>query len=58
MLLIISHNQSDIDKISITKADKKKYSALIKACIVNTPLVVKVNNAIEVYIGHGDDDTR
>jgi hypothetical protein len=32
--------------------------ALLKPCIVNTPDVVNVNNAIHVYIGHGDGDTK
>ncbi len=32
--------------------------ALLKPCIVNTPLVVNVNNAIQVYKGHGDGDTK
>jgi hypothetical protein len=40
------------------KAIPKKYSALLKPCIVNTPLVVKFNNAKQVYIGQGDGDTK
>ena len=32
--------------------------ALLKPCIVNTALVVNVNNATDVYIGHGDGDTK
>jgi len=40
------------------KADVKKLFALLKPCIVNTPLVVNVNNAIHVYKGHGDGDTK
>jgi len=56
--LITSRHQNDIERISNTKADIKKYSALIKPCIVNTPLVVKVNNAVEVYIGQGDGETK
>jgi hypothetical protein len=40
------------------KADIKNVLALLKACIVNTPLVVKVNNAIPVNIGQGDGDTK
>jgi hypothetical protein len=27
----------------------KKSSALLKLCIVNTPLVVNINNVIQVY---------
>jgi hypothetical protein len=40
------------------KADAKNVPALLKACIVNTPLVVKVNNAIQVNIGHGEGETK
>ena len=32
--------------------------APLKACIVNTPLVVKVNSAIQVNIGQGEGDTK
>ena len=36
----------------------KKSSALLKPCIVNTPLVVNVNNVIQVNKGQGDGDTK
>jgi len=47
-----------MDEITAMKADIKNVSAWLKACIVNTPLVVKVNSAIQVNIGQGDGDTR
>jgi len=47
-----------MDKITVMKADIKNVLALLKACIVSTPLVVKVNNAIHVNIGQGEGDTR
>ena len=56
--LITSRHQNDIDSITDKKADVKKLFALLKPCIVNTPLVVNVNNAIHVYKGHGDGDTK
>lgn len=56
--LITSLHHNVIDKITVMKADVKKIWALLKACIVNTPLVVKVNNAIHVNIGHGEGDTK
>jgi hypothetical protein len=40
------------------KAKVKKYSALLKPCIDSTPLVVKVNKEIPVYIGQGEGDTK
>jgi hypothetical protein len=39
-------------------AKVRKYSAWLKPCIDNTPVVVKVNRDIEVYIGQGEGDTR
>ena len=39
------------------KQDKNN-SALLKPCIVNTPLVVKVNKVIQVNKGQGDGDTK
>ena len=40
------------------KATLTKVFAPVNPCIVNTPLVVKVNKAVEVYIGQGDGDTK
>jgi hypothetical protein len=56
--LITSRHQKDIDKIRDTKAEAKKSFALLKPCIVNTPVVVKVSNAILVNKGQGDGDTK
>jgi hypothetical protein len=56
--LITSRHQKDIERTTNAKADIKKNSPLVKACIVDTPLVVKVNSAIDVYIGQGDGDTK
>jgi len=56
--LITSLHHNDIDEISVTKAKDRNVSALLKPCIVNTPLVVNVNNAIQVYKGQGDGDTK
>jgi hypothetical protein len=42
----------------VKKAKDKKDPALLNPCIVDTPLVVKVNNAIQVYIGQGEGDTK
>ena len=56
--LITSLNQNDIDD---TKAIKAKYNtkfALKKPCIVNTPVVVTVNNEMQVSIGQGEGETR
>ena len=47
-----------MDNITDIKADDKNKFALLKPCIVNTPLVVNVNNAIHVYKGHGEGDTK
>jgi hypothetical protein len=47
-----------MESITATKADIKNRFALLKPCIVNTPLVVNVNNAIQVYIGQGEGDTK
>jgi hypothetical protein len=56
--LITSRHQNDIEVTSETKANIKKIFALLKPCIVNTPLVVKVNKAIQVYIGQGEGETK
>jgi hypothetical protein len=40
------------------KAKVKKYSAWLKPCMDNTPLVVRVNKLIQVYIGQGEGDTK
>jgi hypothetical protein len=56
--LITSRHHNDIEEISITKAKDKNVSALLNPCIVNTPLVVNVNKAIQVYKGQGDGDTK
>jgi hypothetical protein len=40
------------------KANIKNVFALLKPCIVNTPLVVNVSKAIHVYKGHGDGETK
>ena len=40
------------------KATLTKVFAPLNPCIVNTPLVVKVNSDIHVYIGQGEGDTR
>lgn len=53
-----SLNQNDIEEITNIKAKAKKYSALLKLCIDSTPLVVKVNKEIEVYIGQGEGLTK
>jgi hypothetical protein len=58
LILITSRHQKDIDSITDIKADVKNKFALLKPCIVNTPLVVNVNNAIQVYKGHGEGDTK
>ena len=55
---ITSRNQNDIEEITDINANIKKYSAILKACINSTPVVVKANNDIEVYIGQGDGDTK
>ena len=56
--LITSRHQKDIERIRDTKADIKNIFALLKPCIVNTPLVVNVSNARHVYKGHGEGDTK
>lgn len=55
---ITSRHQKDIEETTNTKADIAKYPAHGKACIVDTPLVVNVNNAKDVYKGQGDGDTK
>jgi hypothetical protein len=47
-----------MEETTIMKAKVKKYSALLKPCIDNTPLVVKVNRDTQVYIGQGEGLTR
>jgi hypothetical protein len=56
--LITSLNQNDIEETTNIKAKPKKYSALLKLCIDNTPLVVKVSIEIQVYTGQGEGDTK
>jgi len=56
--LITSLNQNDIEEITNRKANVKKYSAWLKPCIDNTPLVVKVNREILLYIGQGEGLTK
>jgi len=53
-----SLHHSVIEEITAKNANIKNVSALLKPCIVNTPLVVKVNKAIHVYKGQGDGDTK
>lgn len=55
---ITSRNQKDIDDIKVKNAKYKKYCALLKTCIDKTPDVVRVNNDIQVNIGHGDGETK
>lgn len=55
---ITSLNQNDIDDTKIINARYKKYDARLKPCMVNTPVVVKVNSAILVYSGQGEGETR
>ena len=40
------------------KASIKKYFALLKPWIVNTPELVKVNKETQLYNGQGEGDTR
>jgi hypothetical protein len=47
-----------IEKTRDNNASIKKVSALLKLCMVKTPLVVKVNKAIQVYKGQGDGETK
>ena len=56
--LITSRHQNVIEEISEIKAKIKKLPEILKLCIVNTPVVVNVNKEREVYIGHGDGDTK
>jgi len=56
--LITSLHHNDIDEIRDTKANAKKFSALEKPCIVNTPHVVKVNKLKDENIGQGEGDTK
>jgi hypothetical protein len=56
--LITSRHHNVIDEIRDTKANIRNVSALLKPCIVNTPLVVNVNKAIQVNNGQGDGDTK
>jgi hypothetical protein len=56
--LIISLNQKDIEAVNINKAPKNTMYELLKLCIANAPLVVKVNKLILVYKGHGEGDTK
>lgn len=54
----MSLNQNDIEDINEIKAKNKKLYALEKPCIVNTPVVVRVNKLIQVYNGQGEGDTK
>jgi hypothetical protein len=56
--LITSRHHNAIDEIRDTKANIRNVSALLKPCIVNTPLVVNDNKAIQVNNGQGDGDTK
>jgi hypothetical protein len=56
--LITSRHQNVIEAITEIKANIKKLPERLKLCIVNTPLVVNVNKESEVYMGHGDGDTK
>lgn len=55
---ITSRHQNDIDNTRLIIANKTKTLELLKPCIVNTPLVVKVNKEIQVYNGQGDGETK
>jgi hypothetical protein len=55
---ITSLNQKDIEAINDNNPNAVKYPALEKPCIVNTPVVVKVNNDILVNKGQGDGETK
>ena len=56
--LITSLNQNDIERISKIRDDIKKYPALEKPCIDNDAVVVTDNNAILVYKGQKEGDTK
>ena len=56
--LMTSRHQNDIDKITVKKAVAKNKLALLKLCIVNTPVVVKTSKAIQVNKGQGEGDTK
>jgi len=56
--LITSLNQKDIEDIKVINAKNKKYLALLKPCIVKTPVVVSVKSEIQVYIGQGEGETK
>jgi hypothetical protein len=55
---IISRNQNDIDATTIKRAKKNTLYALLKLCIDNAPLNVKVNKLRLVYNGQGEGDTK
>jgi hypothetical protein len=53
-----SLNQNAIEPIKDKNPNVKKYPPLEKPCIVNTPAVVKVNNAMQENKGQGDGETK
>ena len=55
---ITSLNQKDIENIRMNKAKATKYLALLKPCIVKTPVVVRVKSEIHVKIGQGEGETK
>lgn len=45
-------------KTTNIKAEGSQYPAYVKLCIVETPVVVKVNKLIQVKIGQGEGETK
>ena len=54
----MSLNHNDIEYTKHNKLKKNILGANSKPCILNTPVVVKLNNIALVNKGHGEGDTK
>jgi len=53
-----SLNQKIMAASKLSNAKSKKELASLKACIANTPVVVRVNSVKEVNTGQGEGETK
>ena len=54
----MSRNQNDIENTTINKAKNNTLYELLKLCIDNAPLRVKLNRLKLVQKGQGEGDTK
>ena len=56
--LITSLNQKTMAASKLKNPNSKKELASLNACIVNTPVVVRVNSVKDVKTGQGEGETK